>query len=205
MFEALFSAESLIMIGIIVGAVFLLYALIKYKQNAILLTILAVAWLGVGCYSGLTCYKYYSTTGGAVGEVVVHDPYEDFNFYEYDLDKIVWYQTEEGTYKFDITYDTALRFEGSEKKYQLLVNNTPCSTTSSTNGRLYGLFKKQFKNLDGEVTDTFDIEINFSFLSSKIMLTLKTVATPENIGILREYVNVNGFKLRIIETIYVSV
>lgn len=197
---------DLTQIIIIICVVALLIALVREKHNRpIIIVILCIAWLGLGIYSGVTLYKYERTQSEVRGEPEIHDPYEDFKFYEYDVGKnLVWYQNEDGTYYYQIEYATSIAFEGEENKYQLLVNNSPCTRTTSSYGRLYGLYQKQFKDLDGQVTDTINFEITFAFSSSQISLTITTDATSENIATVREYVNVNGFELRIIDTIYTS-
>lgn len=210
MIEALFSSDafinSIIVIALIAGTVFLLYGIIKYKHNQpILVVILCIAWLAVGIYAGLTCYKYYSTHSYSRGEPEIHQPYEDFDFYHYELKDIAWYPTEDGKYMYETTYDASLRFEGDTNKFQLLVNNTPCTETTSTNGRLHGTWVKQFKNIDGEITDIFHFDIDFEFYSSEIHLQIVVDADSENIGEIREYVQINnGLDLRIIESVYVS-
>lgn len=205
MLSFLFNEKVFLTILSIVAVTLILYALIKYKHaRPLLVTILCVAWLGAGLYSGFTWYNYNSTISKVRGEPVVHNPYENFNFYDYDLDNIVWYQNEDGTYDYEITYGESLKFDGT-KEYQLLVNNAPCKNTVTANGRLRGTFGKIFKDIDGQVVADIDFEINFAFYASKITLNIKTNATVENIGYVREYVNVNGFNLRIIKTVYSSI
>ena len=204
MFNLLFDKNFLITILIIVAVALVLIALIKYEHaRPILVTLLCVAWLGVGCYCGANCYVYYRTLAleKVSGAPVVHDPYEDFNFFEYDLGKIVWYQDEEGNYSYETTYATAIKFDGNENKYQLLVNNTPCQTTTA-NAKLHATLQKEFIDVDGNLTDTINFTIDFTFSSSNITVRVENDATTENIGLVREYVNVNGFNLRIINAVY---
>lgn len=194
---------TLIVIAVIIGACFILAAVIKSPHmKPILVTIGCLAWLGLGIYSGFTYYTYINTTSEVHGSPEIHDPYEDFNFFEYDLGNIVWYQQEDGGYTYTETYNTSIRFTGEEGKYILLVNDTPCNYTSSANGRLHGELIKQFRDLDGQVTNTFNFNIDFTFESSVITVTVSVDATPDNIGVIREYVNINGFNLRIINNIY---
>lgn len=194
---------NLELVLIIIGVILVAIALIKSKHaRPILVVILCIGWLGLGVYSGTTLYKYEITKNQTIGQTVVHDPYDNFNFYEYELDNIVWYQYEDGTFSYETIYATSLEFEGEENKYQMLINNTPCSITKSENARLYGLYQKQFRDVDGQISDIIDFEINFTFTSSKIKLEIKTNATTKNLATVREYVAVNGFKIRIINSIY---
>lgn len=199
----LFSGEKFLTLLVVIGIFILLIAAIKYEHaRPVLIGILCVVWLGGGVYSGVTWYHYETTQNSVTGSPTIHKPYEDFDFYDYKLDQIVWYQNEDGSYYYEITYPTSVKFEGAEGKYQLLVNNSPCKKTSSTNGRLQGIYEKAFKDIDGKETDKITFEINFAFYSSKITLTINTTATTDSIGLVREYVDVNGFELRIISSVY---
>lgn len=205
MLEILFNKDSFLLVLGIVVVVVLLYILLKTKNNVVLLFLFCFALTIGGVYAGITCYTYYNTVNSVVGTPTIHDPYEDFNFYEYDLSNIEWEAQDEGGYKFEITYATSVKFEGGENKYQLLINNTPCSKTNSTNGRLHGEYVKRFKDLDDELIDTLTFNIDFAFYASNINLTVTVDATKDSIGLVREYVNVNGFNLRIISTVYAAI
>lgn len=185
--------------------VVILYALIKYDNaRPILIVLLCIGWLGLGTYSGVTLYKYTNTQNQVIGEPTIHDPYENFNFYEYNLSNIVWYQTEDG-YQYEEEYKTTnIDFDGTTNTYELLVNNTPCNKTTSTSARLHGEFIKQFRDFDGNIADIISFNIDFTFSKSSIILNISNNATPDNIGLVTEYIDVEGFNLRIINSVYVS-
>lgn len=197
-----FSFSTIIVILLLV---ILAVFLIKYNQTRVLVFILCFAWAGLGVYSGLTCYKYYSSQSQVRGVAEIKDPYEDFNFFEYDLNDIAWY-LEDGdeTYSYSTRYGTSLMFDGSRNNYTLLLNNSPIKNTSSTSGRLHGDVELVFKDIDGEVVDILDLDIDFEFYTSEIRLIVSTNATSEELPLLREFVKVNGFNLRIINSVYIS-
>ena len=204
MLSWLFDGKRLLEVIIVIGVFVLLFALIWAKHaRPILVTILAVAWLGLGTYSGLTCLAYYNSQSEVVGTPEIHDPYEDFNFEEYDIGNIVWYQDENGAYSYSVTYKTATDFEG-DNQYTLLVNDSPCKETTATNGRLRGVFEKRFNDIDNERMASIEFDINFAFYSSETTIRIYTNADDTNIGLVREYVQVEGFNLRIIKSVYQS-
>ncbi len=191
----------LIIVGI-VAFVLILLASIKYQNYKVLGIIVLLAWCGLSVYSGFTLLKYENSHSNLFGTPEVHDPYENFNYYEYDLSGISWYFTEEDpTLRYETEYKTSIKFDGNKNKYHLLVNNAPCTKTESTNGRLKGFLKKQFTQMDGE-TKIINFEITFEFYVSSIKIKIETDATSEDIGYVNEYVEINGFNLRIINAVY---
>lgn len=202
MFEWLIGDTLLTIIIILAVVALVVWGLRNKNSKPIVQVILAVALLIGGGYSGIKYINYTKTQNTVIGEPVIVDPYENFNFYEYDLQSIAWYEAEDGTYYYEETYQATIEFDGTVDKYDLLLNNTPCDTVDSTAGKLHGTVYKRFRNIDGEVTDTVSFDITFSFYSSKIDLKITTTATADNIGLVREMINVHGWKLRIIEAIY---
>lgn len=190
-------------IVVIVLLTILACVMIKYNQTRVLVFILCFVWAGLGVYSGLTCYKYYSSQSQVRGVAEIKDPYEDFNFFEYDLNDIAWYLDENDTYSYSTRYGTSLMFDGGRNNYTLLLNNSPIKNTSSTSGRLHGDVELVFKDIDGEIINVLDLDIDFEFYTSEIHLIVSTNATSEDLPLLREFVKVNGFNLRIINAVYV--
>lgn len=142
------------------------------------------------------------THSQVVGTPTIHDPYENFNYFEYDLKKLAWYESEDGTYSYTEKYNTSLKFDGSENKYILLLNNTPCNKTTSSKGKLHGEMTRIFEDLDGNEINQLTFKIDFEFYSSEINIIIKVDADSETIGLAKEMVEVEGFKLRIIDSIY---
>lgn len=196
--------DTIITIAIIVAVVLILTALIKYKHaRPYVVALFCIAWLGGGVYSAFTMADYYTNQRNqVVGELQEYNPYEDFNFFEYNLTNLVFYPNEEGNYAFTTTYATSIPFDGSSSEYTLLLNNSPCKETSSAFGRLKGDTNLTFYNVDGEKISNIELSIMLTFRSSDIELEINTSATHENIGLLEEYVACNGFNLRIIERVY---
>ena len=194
--------ETIKWVAIIVAVALILVALIKSKQGLpVFVVLLCIAWAGAGLYSGITCYQYSISQSKLNGTPEVHDPYEDFDFYEYSLNDIAWYKGEDGTYYYTTTYKASIEFNGNDN-YWLLLNDRPATTTNSTNGRLKAECILAFRDIDGQDLPEINLEVNFAFYSSEIDLSIYTNAGDEEIKLLREYININGFNLRIINAVY---
>lgn len=195
-------ADTVITAVVILVVALLVIAMIKSPHlKPLVYTIFAVAWIFTGVYSITTYISYQNTTSVVNGEPVIYEPYKDFNYLEYDLKNIVWYAEDDG-YSYEETYQTSAKFEGAEKKYSVIVNDMPASYCNSANGRLVATYEKIFKDIDGEVSAEITFNIQIVFQSSSITVTVTCNATQDNIGMVREYTNLNGFNIRIINTVY---
>lgn len=203
MFGLLFGdiKQFLIELAVIVGIVAIIITMIKYENGRpFLVAFLLLAWGGLGCYSGFTMYRYYNRVSQVRGHLEEYDPYKDFDFYHFNVTDFSLLEDEETNLMYyEKNYNTTLVFDGTDKNYTLLVNNSPCSVTMANKGRLYGETSKKFEDVDGQAINQIDLTINFTFYSSYIVLKVETTATVENVGLLYNYYDINGFELRIIE------
>lgn len=196
--------NTVITVAVIVMIGLFCIALLKKEARPIAAIVLCVVWTFGGVFSFFKAVDYYGKERNQTyGEVVIHDPYENFNYYEYELPTIAFDKDKEGDYSYSITYSTTLKFDGDKADYTLLLNNRPCETMSAS-ARLLGYSNILFYGIDGEIISQIQLDIFFVFTTSNIELTVWSDATDDNIGLLEEYVSVFGFKLRIIETVYKS-
>ena len=192
-------------LAIIVGVVAIVIALIRSEAKHAgytLAIILCLAWFGVGCYSAITMGVYYSTHSSTHGELVEHDPYEDFNFYEYKITDFGLDQDDSGIYFYQKDYATSIEFDGTEGNYVMLMNNRPCENTKSEYGKLTADTTIHYDDVDGTYKCGIDLDFTFTFYSSHIILRINTNATQDTAGLLNEYVAINGLELRIIDEVY---
>ena len=196
--------ETIITVAVIAAITLALVALFKHKSiHPVLIFLFCMAWTFFGVYCGFTCYHYYADKSFTVGAPIVADPYEDFNFHEYNVGKsIAWYASTDGGYEYTVTYRTSIEFDGTQNQYEILINNTPCDETSSAYGKLQGKARMLFYSVDNKLDTFIDLTINFTFYASKIELNITTSADKDNLPYLEEYTAINGFNIRIIEKIY---
>ncbi len=189
---------SITILAVVAGII----AIIKAKHlRPLVYTVFAVAWLFTGVFSISKYVSYKNTISYVIGTPEIFEPYKDFDFLEYNLKNVVW-EPKEGSYIFEEIYQTSAKFEGEEKKYSVIVNNTPATYCNSANGRLIARYEKIFKDIDGEIDADITFNIQIVFKSSSITLKVTCNATVDNIGIVREYTNLNGLHIRIIKTVY---
>lgn len=148
----------------------------------------------------LNIYNVRSETSKTFGNFDHYDLYEDFNVFEMD-ENVVFYN-DNGTYKFTKTYPIKVDFDGSENEYNLFVNNKPCDTIKSTAGSLYGVYGLSFYDINNQYICDFDLQIRYTFYVSNFELSIESNCTADELKYLNEYLNVNGFNLRIIEKVY---
>lgn len=141
-----------------------------------------------------------SETSQTFGSFDHYDLYEDFNVFEIE-ENLVFYN-EDGTYKFSKTYPIKVDFNGSDNEYNLFVNNKPCDTIKSTAGSLYGIYGLSFYDINNQYICDFDLQIRYTFYASNFELSIETTCNSDELKYLNEYLNVNGFNLRIIEKVY---
>lgn len=203
MFGLLFGdiRQLLIELAVIIGIVVIIIAMVKYENGRpFLIGFLLMAWVGLGCYSGFTAIKHYNTVSQTRGHLEKYDPYKDFNYYEYKLTDFALLEDEETHLMYyEKDYNTNVAFDGTDKNYTLLVNNSPCYTTVANKGRLRGETSIKFEDVDGQAIDQIAFTINFTFYNSHIILKVETTATISNVGLIYNYYSINGFELRIIE------
>lgn len=204
MFSGLYN--TLITIAVVAAIAFVIYGMVRYENARPYLTgLIVLAFVVTGALSAFTAWDYYNTASKTVGELEEHDLYEDFNFYEYDLENFALHKDEStGELYFTTTYATSIEFNGTENKYTLLINDKPCEETMSNYGKLYGTTTIYFEDVDGSEKAAIDLTTNFTFYSSSIVLRIGTSATQENAGMLEEHFKIQGFNLRIIEEVNAS-
>ncbi len=197
--------DWLITCVVIVMVVLMIIAMIKSEHaRPYLIFVFCLGWFFLGSYNAFTLNSYLKAHSRTYGEPEIHNPYEDFDYYEYNLDDIAWFIDEEdGSYYYQTTYATSMEFDGTDNEYTLLINNKPCET-SSAYGKLQGHQAIYFNDVDGSYKNTIDLDVVFTFYASTINLLVETNADNESVGLLNEYIKVNKFNLRIIDKVYTS-
>ena len=203
--------DWLITLTVVAGIVALLVTMVRYPNARPYLNgLIVLAFIVTGALSAFTGWHYYNTHSNIVGEFEQHDPYEDFNYYEYEIEDFVLNQPVYNSlehivgYDYFISYATSIEFDGTKNQYELLLNNRPCEETYSAYGKLYGLTTICFDNVYGREREKIDLKITFTFYQSKIDLRISTNATTSNADMLQEYFKIEKFNLRIIEKINYS-
>lgn len=143
---------------------------------------------------------------GTYGSISYVDVYEDFDFFDIALENAMFYPKAGGGYEYKIVYPRAIEFDGTTHKYNLLVNNTPCRITESSGSQLRGSWTQSFYDLSWNSQHICNITLNVRFIFSHTTITLiiETDITAKDYGYLRQYISVDGLKVRIINELYNS-
>lgn len=163
--------------------------------------VIGIVLIGAGVVVGLGVYDVKTARSSTYGELTKHDPYEDFNVSEYNLNEAVFYKN--GTlYTFTESYPIESEYNGSEETFNLLINDTPCQRNVSTAGTHRGEADIVIYGLDGQAEARILLEIEFKFYLKRIDLKITSVASDVVWGKFLEYMDMNGLNLRIIEGQY---
>ena len=136
-----------------------------------------------------------SATHGRITHV---NMYEEFTAFDIRLTDIVFYKVG-NEYVFTREFNTTYQFNGTVNKYNLLVNDRPAARTVSNAGNLVGFHELGFFDLNGGQICIVPLEIRFTFSVSRITVRISSTVSDENFGYLRQYVEINGIHLRLIE------
>jgi len=169
----------------------------------ILFTALIIVLPVVGIIEGFNVYADMTKSSDYYGILKHYDPYEDFNIYDNDLTDIGFSQTDTG-YMFTKDYSTHIDFDGTNNSYNVLINNKPCDITISNGGNLYAQMPLNFYDLNNGLIAAFHLEVYLEFYISKTTLTITADCTTSQYGLLLQYIEQNGFKIRIIDGQYNS-
>lgn len=105
--------------------------------------------------------------------------------------------TTTGYYDYFTTFKAVNGYDGTKNKYELLVNNTPCSVNTTGAGYLNSEFRLKFYNINGEVDEDTTLYINFQFFNNKTNIRL--VCKNNNaVSYWKSYIENNGLNLKIV-------
>ena len=168
-----------------------------------IINLLCAVLVVIATYLAIIMVQDFRSTSWVVGEPVIHDVYEDFDIYEYDLSSDIFYQNATKTgYELTKEYPVKNDFNGTANQYNMLINNKPCTREQTTAGQYQAQFDLSFFNLNGDIERTLSLYIEIRFYQSSIQLRIYNNADETLQGYLREYISYNGFVLRIIEGQY---
>ena len=168
----------------------------------ILLVIVCAAIIGLGCYYAVIIYKTQHSRSETWGVADKADPYENFDFYTYDFTKEISFSSNGTTRSYTQTIPVSLEFDGEQNKFNVLINDSPCETTQSTFGIVAGTFELYFQNTDGTISSTLSLNYKITVFVSSIKYEFWTEANDDDFANLLTYVQVSGFKVRIIDEQY---
>lgn len=125
--------------------------------------------------------------------------YVEVNFEEVittDLDPLLLYSKEDGTYYFDDHFGQ-VEFDGTQSKYEIYVNGMPTNNKQIGAGFISADFIVEIHDVENKIVATPTIKIRYDFYSNETLLTLTANITAETEAYLKTYVEDNGFKISV--------
>jgi hypothetical protein len=147
---------------------------------------------------GLNIHKDINRVSAVYGESRHVDIYKDFTAFDLKLDDVVFYPSG-NAYVYNRTFMTRVDFDGTEDKFNLLVNDQPAFHTHSAGGIAFGLHRLNFYDLARNVTADILLEIRFEFWADRVAINITSRIDEREFGFLKQYVQVEGIHLRLIE------
>lgn len=168
----------------------------------LLLVVVVIAIIGTACYYGIKVYKTEHARSATYGNAETVDPYQDFDLFNHDFTKEIAFSSEGTTRSYKTSIPVTTEFDGENQKYNVLINDSPCEITTSTVGIIQGVYRLYFQDTTGEINSTVEIDFKISVFVAKIDFEFTTVADEQDFANLLTYVDVNGFKIRLIDERY---
>lgn len=196
-------------IALLVAAVAIIIAFIKYPNARIYLGVAFLVILGVGAiFSGVCLNKYYSAEGGIIGSIqewVNPTQVKIVDGITFDFKSIEMRAAGGDVYRAT-TSTTDIVEVPAGSSYALLVNNLPCNikTEDSTSDHLIADYVHTFYDEDKQeiTTDVLTIRIAFNSLNTSVSLT--TLGGEQCSKLWNEFFNKNGFTLTLTTDRFVS-
>lgn len=167
----------------------------------IILVLLVLVIIAAGVVCSAELYRIKTAESITVGEITEHDPWEDFNIFNCDLSNAIFYKTATG-YEYQETVPQAISFNGTQNKYNVLLNNTPCINETSTAGILNAQNIINYYSIYGQVIQQTTLNIEIRFYQSEIEINISNTNNDVEQSYFMEYLRFKGLHLQIIEAQY---
>lgn len=174
--------------------------LFKYLM-IFLLVICSIALVIGGVYCGVKVYKHKHQQSQNFGTITTKDLYADFNVFDCDLSNAVFYQENSG-YKYEISINKSVPFDGTKNKYNVLVNNKPSNYENSNAGTLIAQNLINYYDIAGAQTHQTVLDLSFKFYQSSVDICLENQNDKQSQSKFLEYIKFNGLHIRIIDAQY---
>ena len=175
---------------------------IKSSLGKILLYGLMLASILVATVMVFAIFDKTNRTSKTYGDITEHDLFEEFDFQHYDLSDSLVFNSEGEIKTFETTYGVGADFDGTNNKYNVLVNDQPTTNNQSSYGTLIADYTINFTDVDGADLGEVTLNLEFKFYISSTNLKITTNVDVDECSMLLEYIRVYGFDIRIIEGQY---
>ena len=168
----------------------------------IIIYLLIFVLIGVAAICCVRWYNHSNERSETYGDMQQEDPYANFDVYNQDLSDIV-FVSDGNIRSYEQTYDVQAAIDMTQK-YNILINDSPCDTTTQTDYSLIGKYSLVVTDIDNNKVGSIEITFKIDIYVAKVKLAVSTTADDAMYSYLLRYIEVNGLELRIIEAQYIK-
>lgn len=161
------------------------------------------------CFCTFDLYKKINAESNVINKYAYEDIYKDFNVLSIPLGSDIAFFNKDGKYVFEETFNKNVfdqafdtGFNGTENKYNLIVNNNPCSITSSSYGSLYGYFELNYYDHNNNILASTPLDIFYTFYVDKLEVKIETNISEASYAYLQKYIERYGITLSLLTQVY---
>ncbi len=162
--------------------------------------VICVVLIVAGCFCGGLLYREVTKESYTNGSIDISNKFSQEAFY-YSNSQVTFYgesEDENGVYSYLNDVLKVSDFDGSEKQYQVLLNDYVCFDTDIQAGSIDAVYSMDFYDTSNNLACSGDLEISIKFLSDRTSLKL-SVKTYTLASYFEQYFSDNGIHLKVIE------
>ncbi|MBQ9792493.1 MAG: hypothetical protein IJW32_01940 [Clostridia bacterium] len=184
---------------IAIAIVYVLILLLKNEATRqITLYALGTIIIFIGIASGFGLHYELTKESYINGSIDITNPYLQENV-SYHTSNIVLYEdTENGNYVFDVDLPKTEDFNGKEKEYIVYFNDYILIDSEYNYGSVLSIFTMNFYDIDGNIACYSDITLSIKYFNTRTNISI-SVNDSAQAQYLEEYVSNNGLKIEVIE------
>lgn len=167
-------------------------------MSKIIRNLICIALIIAGIVCSIELIQIFGVKSETHGEIQTIEKIQDYReFGEYDIG-LIEFERNGSVYTAQVVQE-AKAFNGLEKDYTMLVNDSPVTDVEVTNGTISGVFSKSFYNTDGSLKTTAELEIVVTYTAKQTTINFKIENKNDSISNFQAYQQFNGFVLKVVE------
>lgn len=195
------SVGNIILYSLIALAVVTVLAfLLKYRSTRILtLYVLSFAIIVAGIISTVQIVKTLDIKSQEIGSAYQVEAVQDYKVIsEFEL-TYVDFETEDYVNYSATVLRTPENFNGVDKDYIMLLNESPAYINNVYAGKMDSSFSLNFYNSEETVLSTADVRVVIEYLAKETRITITMKNINSSVSYMNSYMELNGMTLKVIE------
>lgn len=154
----------------------------------------------VGAFCAVDTVKYLTASSKTFGDYK-YVPSNYIEFFEEDMQSLALEDADGDGY---YTYSKKIRhidFDGTQKNYELLVNDVICYSNEVNAGAIKAVLKLDFKTVENTINGSCTVNITVAFYESGTQITIGVQDDNNALINFENYVANSGFTLKVVEVL----